>query len=157
MVRVHAGNPAPQVEAAFRRIEKERMAGLPFLNPALRVEAVGFDLHEGQWLGVVVTPWAMSLLLVPGAEDGWVSAPEGRRLMIDYPAGKFAFLGGHEDEIGEYLSCPLMTSMAQFIDQETARLTALGSLHALMRNPDAEPVAETPPSPARRRFFLHGS
>lgn len=160
MVKVHAGNPTPQVEAAFRRIETERMAGLPFCNPALRVEAIGFDLHDGHWLGVLVTPWAMSLLLVPGAEEGWVNAPEGRRLMIDFPAGSFAFLGGFEDEIGEYLSCPLIASMAQFADQETARLAAQGSLAALMHGPEAGPVADrpqSPQSPARRRFFVRGS
>lgn len=155
--RIHAGNPSPQVEAAFRRIERERMAGLPFCNPALRVEAVGFDLHEGQWLGVVVAPWAMSLLLVPGSEDTWVDAPEGRRLMIRYPAGEFAFLGGSEEEVGEYLSCPLVTSTMQFADQETARMTALGSLHALMLAPASAQVVTAPASSGRRRLFVRGS
>lgn len=55
-VRASVENPAPLVEAAFRRIDAERMADLPFRNPALRVEAVGFRMHDGQWLGVLVTP-----------------------------------------------------------------------------------------------------
>lgn len=173
-VRLFAQDPSPQLETAFRRIEVERMAGLPFCNPALRVEAVGFALRDDQWLGVLVTPWAMNLMLIPAQAETWISAPEGRRLMIRYPAGEFAFLGGDEPEIGEYLACPLFASMAQFVDQETARLTAHASLIALTR--DAAGVSEKSAvaarvhdsgagegagqelaSPSRRRLFTRGS
>lgn len=156
-VRVFAQDPSPQVEQAFRRIEAERMAGLPFCNPVLRVEAVGFAIHDEQWLGVLVTPWAMNLMLLPATAETWVSAPEGRRLMVRYPAGEFAFLGGDEAEIGEYLACPLFASMAQFVDQETARLTARASLIALARDPATVPPEKEVESPARRRLFVPGS
>jgi [NiFe] hydrogenase assembly HybE family chaperone len=147
---VHLENPAALVEAAFRRIQVERMADMPMLNPALVVEAVDFQKHDGHWLGVLVTPWTMSLMLVPAGKQDWVSAPEGRRLIIRYPAGEFAFLGGREEGVGEYLSCSLFQSMAQFPDQETARLTARGSRLALLQEP---PAPETPPSPSRRGFL----
>ena len=174
-VKVFAQNPAPQVEQVFRRIETERMAGLPFCNAALRVETIGFALHDEQWLGVLVTPWAMSLLLVPAKAETWISAPEGRRLMIRYPAGEFVFLGGEEPEIGEYLACSLFASMVQFADQETARLTAHASLIGLARDPadavdvseksavavrrfgSAKPVEPEVASPSRRRLFSRGS
>jgi len=157
-VRVFAQDPSPQVEQAFRRIEVELMAGLPFCNPALRVEAVGFALHDDQWLGALVTPWTLNLLLLPARAETWISAPEGRRLMVTYPAGEFPFLGGCEDEIGEYLACPLIASMAQFVDQETARLTARASLIALRRDSSApDPAAVKVESPARRRLFVPGS
>jgi [NiFe] hydrogenase assembly HybE family chaperone len=181
-VKLFAADPSSAVEQAFRRIETARMAGLPFCNAALRVEAVGFALRDEQWLGVLVTPWAMNLMLLPATAATWVSAPEGRRLMIRYPAGEFAFLGGEEAEIGEYLSCPLFAAMAQFQDQETARLTARASLIALVRDPaqlpdgDAEAVSEKSAvaarlsvggtgdgigqevaSPSRRRLFTRAS
>jgi [NiFe] hydrogenase assembly HybE family chaperone len=157
-VKVFAQDPSPQVEQAFRRIEAERMAGLPFCNPVLRVEAVGFALHDEQWLGALVTPWTLNLILIPGSAATWISAPEGRRLMIGYPAGEFPFLGGCEDEIGEYLACPLIASMAQFVDQDTARLTARASLIALQRDFSAtNPAASKVESPARRRLFVPGS
>jgi [NiFe] hydrogenase assembly HybE family chaperone len=157
-VRVFAQDPSSQVEQAFRRIETERMAGLPFCNPALRVEAVGFVLHDDQWLGALVTPWTLNLMLVPGSAETWISAPEGRRLMIGYSAGEFAFLGGEEEELGEYLACPLFASMAEFVDQETARLTARASLIALLRNHEtADPDADRVESPSRRRLFVRGS
>jgi [NiFe] hydrogenase assembly HybE family chaperone len=157
-VRVHAGDPGPAVAAAFRRIDVERMADLPFRNPALRVEAIGFtrrDNHGGHWLGVLVAPWAMSLLLVPGNAENWVGAPEGKRRMIHFPAGDFAFLGGCEDDIGDYLSCPLIAAMSQFADHETARQAGQAALIALLQDNGAPVPA--PDSPARRRFFLPGS
>lgn len=156
-VKLFATDPSAAVEQAFRRIEAERMAGLSFCNAALRVEAVGFALRDEQWLGVLVTPWAMNLMLLPATAATWISAPEGRRLMIRYPAGEFAFLGGDEAEIGEYLACPLFASMAQFVDQETARLTALASLIALVHDSSAKPPEQTVASPARRRLFVPGS
>lgn len=157
-VRVFTQDPSSQVELAFRRIEAERMAGLSFCNDALRVEAVGFSLHEDQWLGALVTPWTLNLLLLPARAETWVGAPEGRRLMIEYPAGQFAFLGGEEKEIGEYLACPLFASMAQFDDQQTARLTAHASLIALLQG-SAVPAHDPGKveSPSRRRLFVPGS
>jgi [NiFe] hydrogenase assembly HybE family chaperone len=150
---MHLDNPSTRVEAAFRRIERERMAGLPMLNPALAVEAVDFEIHDGRWLGVLVTPWSMSLMLLPASETGWTAAPEGRHLMMCYPAGELAFLGGAEVEIGAYLSCSLFVSMAQFPDQESARLTARAARIALLAPPQ---VAEAPASPSRRGFLTAG-
>lgn len=157
-VRASVENPAPLVEAAFRRIDAERMADLPFRNPALCVEAVGFRMHDGQWLGVLVTPWAMNLLLLPANAATWIGVPAGRRSMIHYPAGDMPFLGGEEAEIGEYLVCPLFASMAQFTDQDTARLTAQASLIALLKAaPASDPVQNKVESPSRRRLFVRGS
>ncbi len=147
---MHLANPSALVAAAFRRILVERMADMPMLNPALSVEAVDFEKHDGHWLGVLVTPWSMSLMLLPAGSEGWVGAPEGRRLIVRYPAGEFAFLGGHEDRIGEYLVCSLFQSMAQFPDQETARLTARASKLVLLQEP---PAPEAPVSPSRRGFL----
>ena len=147
---MHVSNPAPLIEAVFRRIQHERMADMPMLNPALLVEAVDFSLHEGHWLGVLLTPWNLSLMRLPAANEGWVGAPEGQRLMLRYPAGEFAFLGAIEPEIGEYLACSLFTSMAQFADHETARLTARAARLALLTEPAA---AAAPPSLARRGFL----
>lgn len=157
-VRVFDEDPSPCIEAAFRRIDAERMADLPFRNSALTVEAVGFRRHDEQWLGVLVTPWAMNLVLVPATAESWIGASDGRRLMIRYPAGDMPFLGGEEADIGEYLACPLFASMAQFTDQQAARLTAHASLIALLKiEPASDPVPNKVESPSRRRLFVRGS
>ena len=64
MLRIHDCDPSPLLEAAFARIEREQMAGVPILNPALRVQAVDFTRWQGQWLGALVTPWFLNLVLV---------------------------------------------------------------------------------------------
>ena len=98
--RIHQTSPAEAVEEAFSRIEREQMADVPILNPALSVEAVDFQRWQGHWLGIVVTPWCMSLLLVPGSAENWVSTGDNRRRFVRFPAGDFAFLGSAEAELG---------------------------------------------------------
>ena len=51
------------------RIQRERMADIPLLNPALEVQAVGFSVWEAYCLGVLITPWFMNLMLLPLAGD----------------------------------------------------------------------------------------
>ena len=47
-LRLHDADPGPALEAAFLRIEREAMDGLPLLIKALRVQAVGFERWQGQ-------------------------------------------------------------------------------------------------------------
>jgi [NiFe] hydrogenase assembly HybE family chaperone len=96
-----SANPAARLEAVFTRIWKTRMQGLPFLNPNLRVEAVGFRPWSGEWLGALVTPWSVNLVLMPG--DGpWTALPVGGERIVALPAGRFRFIAGHDDELGEH-------------------------------------------------------
>jgi [NiFe] hydrogenase assembly HybE family chaperone len=156
--RIHDASPADAVEEAFFRIQRDQMADVPILNPALSVEAVDFQRWQGHWLGVVVTPWCMSLLLIPGCADNWVSTGENKRRFVHFPAGDFAFLGSAEDELGEYQSCPLFSPMGQFATQYEATMTARASLVALLTDAAAARAAAAPPSSgqpslSRRRFL----
>jgi [NiFe] hydrogenase assembly HybE family chaperone len=157
--RIHEVSPGDAVEDAFFRIQREQMADVPILNPALSVEAVDFQRWQGHWLGVVVTPWCMSLLLLPGSSDNWVSTGDNRRRFVKFPAGDFAFLGSAEAELGEYQSCPLFSPMGQFRSQAEATMTARASLVALLTVSGAAAGADKPekkagePSLSRRRFL----
>ncbi len=153
--RIHEVSPAEAVEQAFFRIQREQMADVPILNPALSVEAVDFQRWQGHWLGVVVTPWCMSLLLLPGSGDNWVSTGDNKRRFVRFPAGDFAFLGSAEAELGEYQSCPLFSPMGQFASQAEATMTARASLVALLSAPrsPSEPRKAEEPSLSRRRFL----
>jgi [NiFe] hydrogenase assembly HybE family chaperone len=142
---LHAEDPSPRLEAAFRRIESATMADVPILNPALHVEAVGFTRWQEHWLGIVITPWFMNLVLVPGAADAWQSVAPGKRLFRTFPSGDFAFLGSDEAEVGEFQSCSLFSPMAQFADQAGAREVALAALEALQ----SESAAAVPPAPTK--------
>jgi [NiFe] hydrogenase assembly HybE family chaperone len=157
--RIHDLNPADAVEEAFFRIQQEQMADIPILNPVLSVEAIDFQRWQGHWLGIVVTPWCMSMLLVPGSAENWVSTGENKRRFVKFPAGDFAFLGSEEAELGEYQSCPLFSPMGKFSSQSEATMTARASLIALLTPaqqaqiaPKTEKHADEP-SLSRRRFL----
>ena len=157
--RIHESSPADAVEEAFFRIQQDQMADVPILNPALSVEAVGFQRWQGHWLGIVVTPWCMSMLLVPGSSENWVSTGENKRRFVRFPAGDFAFLGSEEAELGEYQSCPLFSPMGKFSTQSEATMTARASLIALLTVPQSAQgekeveKAAGEPSLSRRRFL----
>ena len=161
-MQFHSSDPSKLVEAAFRCIQTERMAGLPMLNPVLQVAAVGFkrlQTPHAEWLGVLLTPWSLGLLLLPASAE-WPVVASHARAFRHYPAGDFAFLGNHEEGLGDYLVCPLVHEMSQFADQEIAMLTARASLIALDMVPagtEVDPVAPdapvVPPSAGRRKFF----
>ena len=157
--RIHEQNPADAVEAAFFRIQREQMADVPILNPALSVAAVDFQRWQGHWLGIVVTPWCMSMLLVPGSSEQWVSTGENQRRFVRFPAGDFAFLGSEEAELGEYQSCPLFSPMGKFSTQSDATMTARASMIALLTSakqthePAKDKKGADEPSLSRRRFL----
>jgi [NiFe] hydrogenase assembly HybE family chaperone len=83
----YAADPSQHLEAVFRDIERTRMSGLPILNTALAVEAIGFTPWQGHWLGALITPWFLNLVLVPGAQGEWPHAAEGERIVRQLPAG----------------------------------------------------------------------
>lgn len=149
-------DPTPQVEATFRRIHTERMADLPLLNLALDVAAVGFAREGNDWRGVLVTPWCVDLLLLPATPD-WPVPSAHERVFRQYASGNFAFLPNHEDSLGDYLICALIHDMKQFVDQDTAKLTAQACLIALDLAP-GQPASdpEAPSSTARRKFLNLG-
>ena len=168
-----------RIAQAFAQIHTTRMQGLPFVNEALRVEAVGFRAWEGRWLGVLITPWFMNLVLLPDDAERWVHVRFGEYLAYTLPAGVFDFLSAHEPLLGEYHSCSLFSPMFEFGDQDGARLTAEAAVAALFdpatragaegpgtamsRAEEAEPSAPAAPqasapakAPVSKRDFLRG-
>ena len=113
-------NPAERLDAVFDHIHRTRMHGIPILNEAIGVAAVGFREWEGRWLGVMVTPWFMNLMLLPKDPDRWQGQPEGEQRKLPLPSGDYAFVGGHEETIGEYLFCSLASPMRDFTSHAQA-------------------------------------
>lgn len=150
----YATDPAPQLEAVFRDIERTRMAGLPILNTSLAVEAIGFTPWQGHWLGALITPWFLNLVLVPGTQGEWPHAAEGERIVRQLPAGDCNFYGCFEPVIGEFHASSICSPMSRFADQAAARAEAQRALAAwLTVPPPAEPAA-TDATDGERRAFL---
>ena len=167
------------LETAFARIQRERMADMPLLNPALEVKAVGFIEWEDHCLGVLITPWFMNLMLIPREGDEWAEMPSGTKIHHQFPSGHYEFILGEEEGIGRYQMCSLFSPVFEFQSQEAAVATAEAVMQGLMdennrldkataggqaRDIDAGRGDETPPSltqridkPMSRRELLRGA
>lgn len=160
-----------RLEAVFAHIRDTRMQGVPILNEAMPVKAVGLREWGAYWLGVMVTPWFMNLVLLPregaGADVAWpgMRVTEGQTHAM--PSGQYAFLLSEEDGLGRYQMCSLFSPMAEFADAEAAIATAEAVMVALFEAPcpdDAEPeqaeasppVERPAPKPMSRRALLFG-
>lgn len=153
ILKRYAADPSRHLEAVFRDIERTRMAGLPILNTALAVEAIGFTPWQGHWLGALITPWFLNLVLVPGVQGEWPGAAEGERIVRQLPAGDCGFYGCFEPAIGEFHASSVCSPMSRFADQAAARAEALRSLDAWLVVPEpTEPAASA--ADGQRRAFL---
>ncbi len=112
------------LESAFRRIHATRMSGIPILNPALEVEAVGFRDWNGMRVGVLVSPWSINLVVLrePAAALPALRLDESRTW--GFPSGRYEFMGGDEPECGPFDFGSLFSPALEFPDQAAARAVA---------------------------------
>lgn len=168
---VATAQPGPLLEEAYRKIHRERMLGLPILNPDLEVEAVGFVPFRGLWAGILITPWFMKLMLLPGTEACPVLA-EGEGQTWLFPGGALKFYAGFEAEAGSCQACSLFSPMREFSSQDEARAAAQAVMEGLFTegvSVEPEPPAPTQPAgplaemraavaaPMTKRDFLRGN
>ena len=147
-------DPSPELVAVFADIARTRMADVPICNASLQVEAIGFQrTAEGHWAGVMITPWAINLLCLPGQEVGWPVAAACSKHDWQFPSGNYEFTVAEEERLGTYHLCSLFSPALEFATHEQARLTALAVAHALLAEPLAPP-SPAPPATASRRAFL---
>lgn len=152
-------DPTAFLEAHYRQVWQSRMQDLPFVNPALGVAAVGFRRHEGDWLGVMVTPWFLNLFLLSGGGRLWGDIPAGERRYLELPCGTLQFIADDDAELGPYQYCPLMAPVTHLPDMATALAAAGDALRTAFAPPppaapQPEPAAtEADPAPSRRAFL----
>ena len=162
-----------KLEAVFNDIAATRMAGLPICNPAVRVQAVGFREWQEHWVGVLVTPWTLSLVLMPGDKAPLKTLGSDEKMSWEFPSGKYEFMGLNEPALGTCQTCSLISPVVDFERHEDAVKVAEQVMEALFvkdesdakRDADrkqmveaarlkGEPVLDKPLS---RRDFLRGS
>ena len=126
---------AQRLEDAFVLIHETRMQDIPILNHRLAVEAVGFRPWEDDFLGILITPWFINLVLFPGSAERAASLLKTKlrdSLSHTFPAGRFSFILGEEEGLGRFQMCSLFSPVLEFEDQEAARLAAEAALSALL-------------------------
>ena len=134
---------------AYRRAAL-KVKGMPIYNPTLAVEAVGFRVHEGRHVGVMLTPWFMNLAVLPSADDlkVWVS---GGQLRLVFPSGAYDFVVNEVPDVGLIANCSLFSTMHEFTDHEAAQLAAVTVADAVF-----EPEQPAPAPTVSRRQLLGG-
>jgi [NiFe] hydrogenase assembly HybE family chaperone len=130
-----------RLAALYRTISDGAMRDVPIVNPALAVEAVGFRPHGGWVAGVLVTPWFMNLVLVPGPGGAMLPAVGGGdSWMAPFPVGEIALTVGVLDGFGRLDCASLFSPMQAFPDPETARAVALSAIETVFIAPAQAPL-----------------
>jgi len=148
-------SPGPWLETIFQQIAASRMQDFPLLSPQLSVEAIGFRQWQPEqdlgllWIGVMLTPWFMNLMLLPASDRPLPTVPPGGQINLILPGGPMPFMAGYESALGHYRICSLFSPVTQFVDQDSARQTALEIL-ALMFPP---PGPADAPDMSRRHWL----
>ena len=123
---------ATRVANLFERIHREQMAGLPLLNKALSVATLGFQEFEGRILGMLITPWMMSLVRFPGPQDDWQAQALGSKHSVTFPNGNYRFLINVIDELGVCQMHSLHSPMHPFRNQAAAVSQATAFMDKLL-------------------------
>lgn len=107
--------------ADFQEIYNGKMKDVPIINHALQIEAVGFQAYKGQFLGVLISPWFMNLVLLPDTHEDWSELIPGTKELIAFPSGEYEFLHNYRELVGGYKSCSLFSPMGDFSSQLQAK------------------------------------
>ncbi|MFQ2411841.1 hydrogenase-2 assembly chaperone [Aeromonas caviae] len=145
-----ASNPAPLLVAQYERIAREEMQTLPFYHPDMPIVAECV-LFEGQWLGCVLTPWMLSVVVLPGPEQLWAVRSSSERLALQLPCGNLTFMVGELPETGQLLACSLMSPIDPHLGAEEGRALVSSALKMLLSLPVQQ--GEGGVDLGRRRLF----
>ncbi|WP_421226329.1 hydrogenase-2 assembly chaperone [Aeromonas jandaei] len=129
-----ASNPSPLLVAQYERIAREEMQALPFYHATMPIVAECV-LFEGQWLGCVLTPWMLSVVVLPGPDQLWPVRSSSDRLALLLPCGNMTFMVGELPETGQLLACSLMSPLDPHLGAGEGRALVSGTLKMLLSLP----------------------
>lgn len=144
-----AANPAPRLVAQYERIAQQEMQALPFYHPDMPIVAE-CTLFEGQWLGCVLTPWMLSVVVLPGPDQLW-PVRSSERLALQLPCGNLTFMVGALPETGQLLACSLMSPIDPHLGADEGRALVSSTLKMLLSLPVQQGAGEV--VLGRRRLF----
>ncbi|MBW7983675.1 hydrogenase-2 assembly chaperone [Enterobacillus tribolii] len=143
-------DPSTQLIAVYQSIADEKMRELPFFHPSMPVHAA-LKLFEGQWVGCVLTPWMLSVVVLPGPDQCWPVREVGERLALKMPRGDMTFIIGELPEVGQLLSCSLMSPLDTALSAEQGMALVDDCLTMLFSLPVDQAGSRPPVS--RRELF----
>jgi [NiFe] hydrogenase assembly HybE family chaperone len=152
-------DPSPAVQAHFAAVAATRMAGLPFVNPAIDVGVAGCRRVAGDWLAALATPWCVALVLLPGGGALWQNGAAGERRRVRLPAGELVFVvDAGEARLPAFQYCPLVAPLHDVAGTAAALQIARDAFAAALQPPaaiaqDAAVASADAASVSRRRFL----
>ena len=133
---ISSQNLVSDVKDIFLGINRDSMAGLPIVNARLDVETIGFTEFEGRVVGVIITPWMMSLAIFPGEGDDWTDKKVGQKQSFNFPSRPYDFKANEIDGLGIYFSYALYSPMEEFEHQDHVIACATAFMETLMMEID---------------------
>lgn len=115
----------------FKDVFATSMRGLPVVNTALHVQAVGFRAYGDDILGVLITPWFMNIVLLPQDETRWTGLKPGSKEVIAFASGDYEFIHIVREKVKGYKACSLFSPMDDFSSQMQAVEVAMAVMPAL--------------------------
>ncbi len=108
------------LETDFTEVWHDKMRDVPIVNKALHVQAVGFRMHDGRPLGVLISPWFMNLVQLPAQGEDWTDLNPGAKEHLDFASGEYEFIHNVRQMVGGYKACSLFSPMNEFKTQAQA-------------------------------------
>jgi [NiFe] hydrogenase assembly HybE family chaperone len=139
-----ADDPTQAIEEAFHKIEQGPMQRLPICHAGLTSEWVGGRRWGEYWLGCLITPWTLQLLLLPATEAA-EALREGDVRVREFPQGPLTFRTIESPDLGAYQSCGLCSPVTVYPSQEAIRQVSVEVMQLLFQ-PASGPVV-APPTP----------
>ena len=96
-------------------------------------------------MGVVITPWMMSLILFPAEGEDWSGMALGDEQFHRFPANEYRFVANDFDGLGTCQTHSLYSPMHEFMDQDHAVAAANSFMQTLMvevERPERDPHDE---------------
>lgn len=140
MFTLSAAEWTDRLQQCYAVIHQQRMMDIPILNDKIMVQAVGVQPWQQGWLGVLITPWCMNLVLLPESPRDWEHLQELQQVKHPFPSGTYEFTVAHEPDIGKFQQCSLFSPMFEFTDQQTAVTVAKTVLLELMKEENREDI-----------------
>lgn len=117
----------------FTEVWHAKMRDVPIVNKVLHVQAVGWRVHEGRPLGILISPWFMNLIQLPAEGEDWSDLMAGAKEHLTFPSGDYEFISNVREMTGGYKACSLFSPMGEFKSQAAAVEVAEAVMVALFQ------------------------
>ncbi len=131
----------------YQGVYDSTMKDIPICNHHLSIDVLHWQTYgESGQLGVLITPWFISLVMQPAENVLTDDLKIGHVVEQSFPSGKYEFLVNYQEALGFYLTCALISETKLIVSHEVACALAQEMLVYLFEQKQVEklqPVARS--------------